>query len=102
MPEKEQEKNKSDKKLSPTPIRKSRKVRTGEVVSNKSDKTIVVKTHRIVKHPLYGKFVRKTNKLAAHDEKNTCNIGDIVKVMETRRLSKKKCWRLLYTLKKTK
>ena len=64
------------------------------MVSNKMDKTIVIKVERKVKHPLYGKFVKKSTKFMAHDEKNECNIGDIVRIMETRPLSKNKCWRL--------
>ena len=74
--------------------RNLRKVRTGKVVSNKMDKTIVVAVENHVKHPLYGKIVKKTYKLKAHDEKNECNIGDTVKVVETRPLSKDKRWRL--------
>ena len=71
------------------------KVRTvqGRVVSNKMDKTITVAVERKVKHPIYGKFVNRTSKLMAHDDKNECNIGDLVRVMETRPLSKSKCWR---------
>ena len=70
--------------------RNLRKTRTGKVTSNKMDKTIVVAIENHVKHPLYGKIVKKTYKLKAHDEKNECNIGDTVKVMETRPLSKDK------------
>ena len=70
--------------------RNLRKVRTGVVSSNKMDKTITVKVQRKVKHPLYGKFVKKTTGFHAHDEKNECNIGDLVKIMETRPLSKLK------------
>ena len=72
--------------------RNLRKTRTGKVTSNKMDKTIVVAIENHVKHPLYGKIVKKTYKLKAHDEKNECNIGDTVKVMETRPLSKDKRW----------
>ena len=75
--------------------RNLRKTRTGKVLSNKMDKTIVVGIENHVKHPLYGKIVKKTYKLKAHDENNECNIGDIVKVMETRALSKDKRWRLV-------
>ena len=75
--------------------RNLRKTRTGKVISNKMDKTIVVAIEEHVKHPLYKKVVKRTYKLKAHDENNTCNIGDIVKVMETRPLSKDKRWRLV-------
>ncbi len=75
--------------------RNLRKVRTGKVTSNKMDKTIVVAIEEHVKHPLYKKVVKRTYKLKAHDEENTCNIGDTVKVMETRPLSKDKRWRLV-------
>ena len=75
--------------------RNLRKTRTGKVVSNKMDKTIVVAVEDHVKHPLYGKIVKKTYKLKAHDENNECKIGDTVKVMETRPLSKDKRWRVV-------
>ncbi len=75
--------------------RNLRKERIGIVVSNKMEKSITVAVKRKVKHPIYGKFVNKTTKLYAHDETNTCGIGDTVKVMETRPLSKNKCWRLV-------
>ena len=75
--------------------RNLRKTRTGKVVSNKMDKTIVVAVEDHVKHPLYNKIVKSTYKLKAHDENNECNIGDTVKVMETRALSKDKRWRLV-------
>ena len=75
--------------------RNLRKTRTGKVVSNKMDKTIVVAVENNVKHPVIGKIVKRTYKLKAHDENNTCNIGDTVKVMETRPLSKDKRWRVL-------
>ena len=75
--------------------RNLRKTRTGKVVSNKMDKTIVVAVENNVKHPVIGKIVKRTYKLKAHDENNTCNIGDTVKVMETRPLSKDKRWRLV-------
>ena len=77
--------------------RNLRKTRVGKVVSDKMDKTIVVAVENHVKHPLYGKIVKKTYKLKAHDENNECGIGDTVKVMETRPLSKDKRWRLLTT-----
>lgn len=82
--------------------RNLRKTRTGKVVSDKMDKTIVVAVENHVKHPLYKKIIKKTYKLKAHDEKNECNIGDTVKVMETRPLSKDKRWRLVEILKKAK
>ena len=82
--------------------RNLRKVRTGKVVSNKMDKTIVVAVDNHVKHPLYGKIVKKTYKLKAHDEKNECNIGDTVKVVETRPLSKDKRWRLVEIIERVK
>ena len=82
--------------------RNLRKVRIGKVVSNKMDKFITITVDRKVKHPLYGKFVQKTTKLMAHDENNECGIGDTVKVMETRPLSKIKCWRLLEVVAKAK
>ena len=82
--------------------RNDRKTRIGKVVSDKMDKTIVVAIEYRVKHPLYGKIVKKTYKLKAHDENNTCGIGDTVKVMETRPLSKDKCWRLVEITEKAK
>ena len=80
--------------------RNLRKVMTGTVVSNKMDKTIVVAVETSVKHPIYGKIVKKTYKLKAHDEENQCQIGDKVKVMETRPLSKDKRWRLVEVVEK--
>ena len=82
--------------------RNSRKVMIGKVVSNKMDKTIVFDIEYNVKHPLYGKIVKKTYKLKAHDEENICSIGDKVKVMETRPLSKDKRWRLVEIVEKVK
>ena len=82
--------------------RNLRKERIGVVVSNKMDKTIVVAEKRKVKHPIYGKFVNKTSKFYAHDEANTCNIGDTVRIMETRPLSKNKGWRLVEILERAK
>ena len=82
--------------------RNLRKTRTGKVISNKMDKTIVVAISEHVKHPLYGKVVKRTYKLKAHDEQNECNIGDTVKVMETRPLSKDKRWRLVEIVEKVK
>ena len=83
-------------------VRNLRKERIGVVVSNKMDKTIVVAEKRKVKHPIYGKFVNKTTKFHVHDESNTCNIGDTVKIMETRPLSKSKCWRLVEIIERAK
>ena len=80
--------------------RNLRKVMTGTVVSNKMDKTIVVAVETSVKHPIYGKIVKKTYKLKVHDEENQCQIGDRVKVMETRPLSKDKRWRLVEVVEK--
>ena len=82
--------------------RNLRKTRTGKVVSNKMDKTIVVAVEDHVKHPLYNKIVKKTYKLKAHDENNECQIGDIVKVMETRPLSKEKRWRFVELISRPK
>ena len=82
--------------------RNLRKTRTGKVVSNKMDKTIVVAVENNVKHPVIGKIVKRTYKLKAHDENNTCNIGDPVKVMETRPLSKDKRWRLVEVIERAK
>ena len=82
--------------------RNLRKTRTGKVTSNKMDKTIVVAVQDNVKHPLYGKVVKKTYKLKAHDEENACNIGDTVKVMETRPLSRDKRWRLVEIMERAK
>lgn len=80
--------------------RNYRKVRVGKVVSDKMDKTIVVAVEEYVKHPLYGKTMRRTTKFKAHDETNQAKIGDTVRIMETRPLSKEKCWRLLEIVKK--
>ena len=82
--------------------RNIRKERTGVVVSNKMEKSIVIAVKRKVKHPIYGKFVNKTSKLMAHDEKNECNVGDLVRIMETRPLSKNKCWRLVEIIERAK
>lgn len=82
--------------------RNLRKERVGVVVSNKMEKSIIVAVKRKVKHPIYGKFVNKTSKLHAHDEENTCNIGDTVRVMETRPLSKTKSWRLVEIIERVK
>ena len=82
--------------------RNLRKEKIGLVTSNKMDKSIIVSVERKVKHPKYGKFLKKTTKFAAHDEANTCNVGDTVKIMETRPISKNKCWRLVEVLEKVK
>jgi small subunit ribosomal protein S17 len=82
--------------------RNLRKERIGVVTSNKMTKSIVVSEVKRVKHPMYGKFVLKTKKYVAHDEKNDCNIGDTVKIMETRPLSKTKCWRLVEIIDRAK
>jgi small subunit ribosomal protein S17 len=82
--------------------RKLRKTRIGLVVSDKMDKSIVVAVERKVKHPMYGKFVKTTTKFKAHDEDNTCGIGDKVLIMETRPLSKTKNWRLVEIIEKAK
>ncbi|MAF26477.1 MAG: 30S ribosomal protein S17 [Gemmatimonadota bacterium] len=79
-----------------------RKTRTGEVVSAGGEKTAVVAIHRRVKHPLYGKIINKTSKVMVHDEDNVCAVGDVVRVMETRPLSKHKRWRFLETVRKVK
>lgn len=82
--------------------RNLRKTRTGRVVSNKMQKTITVAVERKVKHPMYGKFINKTTKFMAHDEKNEAGIGDTVEIMETRPLSKNKSWRLINVIEKAK
>ena len=82
--------------------RNLRKERIGVVVSNKMDKSIVVAVERKEKHPMYGKFVKKTTKFVAHDEKNECSVGDTLRIMETRPLSKTKNWRLVEIVEKVK
>ncbi|HLS70277.1 MAG TPA: 30S ribosomal protein S17 [Chitinophagaceae bacterium] len=82
--------------------RNVRKTRIGLVTSDKMDKTITVAVERKVRHPLYGKFLKKTSKFHAHDENNECGIGDTVKIMETRPLSKSKRWRLVEIVEKAK
>ena len=79
-----------------------RKTRQGKVTSNKMDKTVVVTVERRVRHPLYGKFMTKSSKFKAHDEENACNEGDLVEIMETRPLSKDKCWRVVRIVEKAK
>lgn len=82
--------------------RNLRKTRIGVVTSNKMDKTIAVSVERRLQHPIYGKFVKKSKKFIAHDDKNECNIGDRVRIMETRPLSKRKRWRLVEILERAK
>ena len=82
--------------------RNTRRERVGVVVSNKMEKSIVVAVKRKVKHPIYGKFVNKTTQFVAHDAENTCDEGDLVKIMETRPLSKNKNWRLVEIIEKVK
>lgn len=89
--------------LGETPIQRSRrKIRIGKVVSNKMQKTIIVAVERQVAHPLYKKYFKKTTKFVAHDEQNTCKIGDVVRIMETRPLSARKRWRLVEILERAK
>lgn len=83
-------------------MRGIRKTRTGVVVSDKMDKTIVVAIRTRVRHPLYGKIMNRTTKLKAHDENNSCGVGDVVRVMETRPLSREKRWRLVEIVEKAK
>ncbi|MCS6928989.1 MAG: 30S ribosomal protein S17 [Saprospiraceae bacterium] len=83
-------------------VRNLRKQKIGIVVSNKMDKTISVLVERRLKHPLYGKFVKRSKKFLAHDETNTCNVGDKVRIMETRPLSKRKRWRLVEIIERAK
>ncbi|MFH0864957.1 MAG: 30S ribosomal protein S17 [Bacteroidota bacterium] len=83
-------------------VRNLRKEKVGLVVSNKMNKSIVVEVERKIKHPIYGKFVKKTSTFMAHDETNDCNIGDTVRIMESRPMSKNKCWRLVEILERAK
>jgi small subunit ribosomal protein S17 len=78
-----------------------RKVRVGQVVSDKMDKTAVVAVTRLIRHPTYSRFVKRTTKFKAHDEKNECHVGDFVRIMETRPLSKDKRWRVIEVVKKS-
>ncbi len=80
--------------------RNKRKVRTGVVVSDKMDKTVVVAVERMMRHPLYGKIIRRTKKFKAHDENNECRVGDVVTIMETRPLSRHKRWRVVKIIQK--
>ena len=82
--------------------RNLRKERVGTVISSRMDKSAVIAVKRRVKHPIYGKFVNKTTNLMAHDEKNELNVGDVVRIMETRPLSKNKCWRLVEIIERAK
>ncbi|MEZ4887364.1 MAG: 30S ribosomal protein S17 [Chitinophagales bacterium] len=82
--------------------RNLRKQRVGVVLSDKMQKTITVSIERKVQHPIYGKFIKKSKKYTAHDEQNDCNIGDIVRIMETRPLSKRKRWRLVEIIERAK
>lgn len=88
--------------MADTLVRHFRKVRVGKVVSNKMEKSIVVAVEYKKKHPMYGKFVKKTSTFMAHDENNECSIGDTVRIMETRPLSKSKRWRLVEIIEKVK
>jgi small subunit ribosomal protein S17 len=83
-------------------VRNLRKEKVGLVVSNKMNKSIVVEVERKIKHPKYGKFVKKTSTFMAHDETNDCNIGDTVRISESRPLSKNKCWRLVEIIERAK
>ncbi len=80
----------------------NKKVRTGQVVSDKMEKTIVVNIEMKIKHPLYGRFVKKSKRFKAHDENNECRIGDVVKIEETRPLSKDKCWKVIEIIERAK
>jgi small subunit ribosomal protein S17 len=82
--------------------RSRRKMRTGRVVSDRMDKTAVVSIERLVKHPVYGRYVRRREKFKVHDEQNQCHVGDLIRFMETRRLSKDKRWRLVEVLERAK
>jgi small subunit ribosomal protein S17 len=92
----------SQQESTPTPERARRKVRTGVVVSEKMDKTVLVRIDRRVRHPLYKKTVARSNKLAAHDENNEAHLGDTVRLMETRPLSKTKRWRVVEIVERAK
>ncbi len=85
-----------------TTARSTRRERVGVVVSNSMEKSIVITVKQKVKHPIYGKFVNKTSRFMAHDEENTCNVGDTVKISETRPLSKSKRWRLVEIIERAK
>ena len=83
-------------------VRNRRKLRSGKVVSDRMDKTVVVSIERLVKHPTYGRYVRKRSKFKVHDEKNECRIGDVIRFMETRPLSKDKRWRFVEFVERAK
>jgi small subunit ribosomal protein S17 len=83
-------------------VRNRRKLRAGKVVSDRMDKTVVVSIERLVKHPVYGRYVRKRSKFKVHDEKNECRIGDVIRFMETRPLSKDKRWRFVEFVERAK
>jgi small subunit ribosomal protein S17 len=85
-----------------TPARNRRKIRMGKVVSDRMDKTAVVSIERLVKHPIYGRYVRRRNKFKVHDEKNECRVGDVIRFMETRPLSKDKRWRFVEFVERAK
>ena len=82
--------------------RSRRKIRLGKVVSDRMDKTVVVSIERLVKHPIYGRYVRRRNKFKVHDEKNECRVGDVIRFMETRPLSKDKRWRFVEFVERAK
>ncbi len=102
MMEQEQPAQEQQVQEKPVQARNLRKERVGQVTSNKMDKSITVSITRRIQHPIYGKFMRKTTKFMAHDEKNDCEIGDTVKIMETRPLSKNKRWRLVEIIERAK
>ena len=83
-------------------VRNRRKLRSGKVVSDRMDKTVVVSIERLVKHPVYGRYVRKRSKFKVHDEKNECRVGDVIRFMETRPLSKDKRWRFVEFVERAK
>ena len=91
-----------NKEMQEAPVQKMRKTRTGVVSSNSMDKSITVVIERKLRHPIYGKFVKKSKKLMAHDESNDCNVGDTVRITECRPLSKRKRWKLLEVLERAK
>lgn len=91
-----------NKEMQEAPAQKMRKTRTGVVSSNSMDKSITVVIERKLRHPIYGKFVKKSKKLMAHDESNDCNVGDTVKITECRPLSKRKRWKLVEVLERAK
>jgi small subunit ribosomal protein S17 len=92
----------SVKTAAPAAARSRRKVRLGRVVSDRMDKTAVVSIERLVKHPVYGRYVRRREKFKVHDEQNQCQVGDLIRFMETRRMSKDKRWRLVEIVERAK